>query len=207
MHFHQHLFDGDTNLFYDRDGYALLSETALHYVGGLLQHAPAILAFTNPSTNSYRRLVPGYEAPVNAFFSSGNRSAAIRVPRYATQPEKVRIEFRPPDATCNPYLAMAAMLMAGLDGIKSRIDPTEGGFGPFDENIFNWSPERRAGIKGLPTSLKEALDALAIDHEFLLAGEVFPEELIHDWTASKMAEHSAVQTRPHPYEMEIYFDV
>lgn len=207
MHFHQHLFEGEYNLFYDPKGYSLLSPTALHYIGGLLQHAPALLAFTNPSTNSYRRLVPGYEAPVNAFFSSGNRSAAIRVPKYATQPEKVRIEFRPPDATCNPYLAMSAMLMAGLDGIRKGIDPTEAGFGPFDENIFTWSPERRATIKGLPTSLKEAMDALAADNAFLLEGEVFPDELITDWISTKVAEHNALQARPHPYEMQLYFDL
>jgi glutamine synthetase len=207
MHFHQHLFDGDRNLFYDRDGYSLLSDIAMYYTGGLLQHAPALLAFTNPSTNSYRRLVPGYEAPVNAFFSSGNRSAAIRVPRYATLPDKVRIEFRPPDATCNPYLAMAAMLMAGVDGVRNRIDPRERGFGPYDENIFTMPEERRAAIKGLPTSLQEAVEALQADHEFLLAGEVFTRELIDDWWKAKLAEHTQVQTRPHPYEMQMYYDL
>lgn len=207
MHFHQHLFEGDRNLFYDPDGYALLSQDALYYVGGLLQHAPALLAFTNPSTNSYRRLVPGYEAPVNCFFSSGNRSAAIRVPKYATQPEKVRIEFRPPDATCNPYLAMAAMLMAGIDGIKQRIDPTESGFGPFDENFFLCPSERRDLVKALPTSLDAALAALEADHDFLLQGEVFAEELICDWSTAKRSEHNAMQLRPHPYEMQLYFDV
>ena len=156
MHFHQHLFKGGANQFYDPQGYSLLSQTALHYIGGLLTHAPALLAFTNPSTNSYRRLVPGFEAPVNCFFSNGNRSAAIRVPAYATEPDKVRLEYRPPDATCNPYLAMAAMLMAGLDGVRRQIDPTAAGFGPIDQNIFDWTPERRATIKALPTSLKEA---------------------------------------------------
>ena len=207
MHFHQQLIRGGVNQFYDPKGYSLLSRTALYYIGGLLLHAPALLAFTSPSTNSYRRLVPGYEAPVNCFFSTGNRSAAIRVPRYATQPELVRMEFRPPDATCNPYLAMAAMLMAGLDGIQRGIDPTSAGFGPIDENVFSWSPERRAGIKALPTSLKEALDALQSDRAFLLAGDVFDEEMIGDWIRAKMAEFYQVRNRPHPYEVQLYFDL
>jgi len=207
MHFHQHLFKQDGNQFYDPQGYSLLSRTALYYIGGLLTHAPALLAFTNPSTNSYRRLVPGFEAPVNCFFSKGNRSAAIRVPAYATEPDKVRFEYRPPDATCNPYLAMAAMLMAGLDGVRRQIDPTAAGFGPIDQNIFDWTPERRATIKALPTSLKEALDALQADHAFLLEGGVFEEELIGDWIKAKMQEFYAVRNRPHPYEVQLYFDL
>jgi glutamine synthetase len=207
MHFHQHLFLQGVNQFYDASGYGLLSEIALHYIGGLLAHAPALLALTNPSTNSYRRLVPGYEAPVNCFFSTGNRSAAIRVPKYATQPETVRMEFRPPDATCNPYLAMAAMLMAGVDGVRQKIDPSTAGFGPFDENIFAWSPERRGAIKALPTSLQEALDALAADHAFLLAGDVFDDEMIVDWIRSKRAEDYEVRNRPHPFEVQLYFDL
>lgn len=207
MHFHQHLFLNGANRFYDPQGYSLLSKTALHYIGGMLLHAPALLAFTNASTNSYRRLVPGYEAPVNCFFSTGNRSAAIRVPKYATQPEAVRFEFRPPDATCNPYLAMAAMLMAGLDGVQREIDPTEHGFGPIDENIFAWPPERRATIKALPTSLGEACDALRADDNFLLAGGVFDEGMIQDWIKAKLKEHYAVLERPHPYEVQLYFDL
>lgn len=207
MHFHQHLFLKGVNQFYDQTGYGLLSKTALHYIGGMLLHAPALLALTNPSTNSYRRLVPGYEAPVNCFFSSGNRSAAIRVPKYATQPDVVRFEFRPPDATCNPYLAMAAMLMAGLDGVRRAIDPTEHGFGPIDENIFAWSSAQRATIKALPTSLGEACEALWGDHAFLLEGGVFDEEMIHDWIKAKRAEHYAVLERPHPYEVQLYFDL
>jgi len=207
MHFHQHLFKGGSNQFYDLQGYSLLSQTALYYIGGLLTHAPALLAFTNPSTNSYRRLVPGFEAPVNCFFSKGNRSAAIRVPAYATEPDKVRFEYRPPDATCNPYLAMAAMLMAGLDGVRRQIDPTAAGFGPIDQNIFDWPPERRATIKALPTSLKEALDALQADHVFLLEGGVFEEELIEDWIKVKIQEFYAVRNRPHPYEVQLYFDL
>lgn len=207
MHFHQHLFLKGINQFYDPRGYSLLSETALHYIGGLLLHAPAVMAFTNPSTNSYRRLVPGYEAPVNCFFSTGNRSAAIRVPKYATDPQAVRLEFRPPDATCNPYLAMAAMLMAGLDGVRRALDPTAHGFGPIDENIFAWPPEKRATIKALPASLGEACDALQADHDFLLAGDVFDEELIQDWIKFKRAEHYAMLERPHPYEVQLYFDL
>jgi glutamine synthetase len=207
MHFHQQLFLGGANCFYDPAGYGLLSQTARYYIGGLLTHAPALLAFTNPSTNSYRRLVPGYEAPVNCFFSSGNRSAAIRVPAYATEPEKVRFEYRPPDATCNPYLAMAAMLMAGLDGIRRQIEPAAAGFGPIDENIFDWPPDRLATIKALPTSLKEALDALKADHAFLLEGGVFEDEMIADWIKAKLGEFYAVRNRPHPYEVQLYFDL
>ena len=206
MHFHQQLFQGDKNLFYDPKAGNLLSETALYYIGGLLKHAPAVLAFTNPSTNSYRRLIPGFEAPVNCFFSSGNRSAAIRVPKYATQPDKVRFEFRPPDATCNPYLAMAAMLMAGIDGIRNKIDPTAEGFGPFDEDVFSWTPEKRATIKGLPTSLTEAANVLEKDKDFLLYNNVFMEDLIADWIKVKLAEAEEVAKRPHPYEVEKYFD-
>ncbi len=206
MHFHQQLLSGETNLFYDPSTNNLLSQMALYYIGGLLKHAPAVLAFTNPTTISYRRLVPGFEAPVNSFYSTGNRSAAIRVPKYATQPDKVRFEFRPPDATCNPYLAMAAMLMAGIDGIRNKIDPTKEGFGPFDEDVFSWTPEKRATIKSLPTSLDEALLALEGDHEFLLVEDVFTEEMIRDWTKAKQSEIEDLRKRPHPYEMERYFD-
>ncbi|MGD1996235.1 MAG: type I glutamate--ammonia ligase [Anaerolineae bacterium] len=206
MHFHQQLFKEGQNLFYDPEGYGRLSQTALFYIGGLLTHGPALLALTNPSTNSFRRLVPGFEAPVNAFFSAGNRSAAVRIPRYATQPERARIEFRTPDATCNVYLAVAAQLLAGLDGIERQIDPTEAGLGPIEDNIFAWTDEERAAIKPLPTSLDEALDALAADHEFLLTGGVFNEDLIERWIARKAEEGAAVRARPHPYEMKLYYD-
>ncbi len=207
MHFHMQLFEGEENLFYDAEGPNLLSETALHFIGGLLTHAPALLAFTNPSTNSYRRLVPGFEAPINAFFSSGNRSAAIRVPKYATEPGEVRFEFRPPDATCNPYLAMAAMLMAGLDGVRRKINPTENGFGPIDEDVFSWPEERRATIKSLPTSLDEALNCLRGDYGFLLEGDVFGEEMILSWIKRKTDEDHRVRSHPHPYEVELYYDL
>lgn len=208
MHFHQQLFKDNTNLFYDPQGYGHLSQLARYYIGGLLTHGAALLAITNPSTNSYRRLVPGFEAPVNAFFSLGNRSAAIRIPKYAIQPKAARMEFRPPDATCNVYLALAAQLMAGLDGIQREIDPTAAGFGPIDEDVFSWTEDRRAGIKSLPGSLSDALHALEQDHEFLLAGEVFSTELIEQWIAYKMEhEYYAVRNRPHPYEVSLYFDV
>ncbi len=208
MHFHQHLFKDGVNIFYDPEGYGKLSKTALYFIGGLLHHGPAVLAFTNPSTNSYRRLVPGYEAPVNAFFSLGNRSAAVRIPKYADQPETARMEFRPPDATGNPYLMVAAQLMAGVDGVLNQIDPTEHGFGPIDENIFAWTPEQLEDIKPLPATLKEALDALAADNAFLRAGDVFDDEMIEDWIEHKLKEeYYAVRNRPHPFEMQLYFDV
>ena len=207
LHFHQHLFKESQPLFYDPTGYANLSQTALHYVGGLLKHGPAVLAFTSPSTNSYRRLVPGFEAPVNLFFSVGNRSAAIRVPKYADQPETKRIEFRPPDATCNVYLALAAMLLAGLDGIVREIDPTAEGYGPIDENVFAWPEEKRQQIKSLPRTLEEALHALDMDRDFLTVGGVFTVDLIDAWIEHKLHEFNAVQTRPHPYEVELYFDL
>jgi glutamine synthetase len=206
MHFHQHMFCRDVNVFYDASGPSLLSQMALYYIGGLLTHAPAVLAFTNPSTNSYRRLVPGFEAPVNCFFGSGDRSAAIRIPKYATQPDEVRMEFRPPDATCNPYLAMPAMLMAGIDGIKRQIDPTAAGFGPFDQDIFSWPLEKRSQIKSLPTSLEDAMKALEADHAFLLEGGVFDEDMIAFWVDAKIKEHRELQARPHPREVEMYFD-
>jgi len=208
MHIHQHLFKNGKNTFYHPDGYGCLSRTALYYIGGLLEHGPALLALTNPSTNSYRRLVPGYEAPVNAFFSLGNRSAAIRIPKYANQPDTARFEFRPPDASCNVYLTLAALLMAGLDGIKNKIDPTKAGFGPIEADIFSWSTEQRAGIKHLPNSLEESLDALDADHDFLLAGDVFKPEMLRQWIDYKLEKESMpVRNRPHPYEMSLYFDV
>jgi glutamine synthetase len=207
MHFHQMLFKNGVNIFYDKEGYSFLSQIATYYVGGLLSHAPALLAFTNPSTNSYRRLIPGYEAPINCFFSSGNRSAAIRVPKYATEPKMVRIEFRPPDATCNPYFAIAAMLMAGIDGIKKKIDPTKASYGPFDDDLFSMPAEKQATIISLPTSLEDSLRALEKDNEFLLAGEVFSIELIHLWLNKKWSEEREVRIRPHPYEVQYYFDL
>jgi glutamine synthetase len=194
-------------VFYDPDGYARLSGIARQYIAGLLLHGGAVMALSNPSTNSYRRLVPGFEAPVSAFFSAGNRSAAIRVPKYADKPESTRFEFRPPDATGNPYLSVAAQLLAGLDGIRRRLDPTQLGFGPVDDDIFTWSAERRASIRALPTSLGQALDALEADHTFLFEGDVFSADLIERWLAKKRAEERDVLGRPHPYEVELYYDL
>lgn len=208
MHFHQQLVSSGHNLFYDPDGYGRLSQLARWYIGGLLLHAPALLGITNPSTNSYRRLVPGFEAPVRTFFSLANRSAAVRIPSYATTPDAVRMEFRPPDATGNIYLSMAAQLMAGIDGIQRRIEPSEHGFGPIDEDVFSLPSGEAAAIGQLPSSLGEALDALEGDYGFLLAGDVFNETLIRRWIHQKREkEVRAVRARPHPYEVMLYFDV
>jgi glutamine synthetase len=208
MHFHQHLFLGDEPVFFDADGYAGLSPTALAYVAGILDHGPALLALTNPSTNSFRRLIPGFEAPVNLFFSLANRSAAIRIPKYATQPEEKRVEFRPPDGTCNPYLAMAAQLLAGLDGIRRELDPGAMGYGPIDRNVFALSLEEQRAIRPLPTNLKSALDALEDDHAFLTRDGVFPQALVDHWISTRRdRDVLAIQSRPTPYELELYFDV
>ncbi len=207
LHVHMHLFKDGEPLFYDENGYSQLSQTALHFIGGLLKHAPAVLAFTNPSTNSYKRLVPGYEAPVNLCFATANRSAVIRVPAYAKSPYQKRFEFRSSDATCNPYLAFSAILMAGLDGIKNKIDPTAEGFGPYDVNLYNLPKEEQAKIKSLPKSLDEALDALEKDQDFLLAGDVFPKRLIEIWIENKRKEARRVNEIPHPMEFELYYDL
>lgn len=207
MHVHQSLFNGDTPLFFEKGAYANLSETALYYIGGILHHAPALIALTNPSTNSFKRLVPGYEAPVNLVFSKGNRSAAIRIPVAAVTPKAARIEFRTPDSTANPYLAFSAMLMAGLDGIKQKLDPREMGFGPLDKNIYDLSEVEKNEIKSLPGSLAEALDALEADHEFLLAGDVFSKDLIDSWIAHKRDEIQQVERTVNPKEYELYYDL
>ena len=207
MHVHMHLFKNGQPLFYDKNGYSGLSQTALYFIGGLLKHAPAVLAFTNPSTNSYKRLIPGYEAPVSICFATANRSAVIRIPAYTKAPEQKRFEFRSSDATCNPYLAFSAMLMAGLDGIQRKIDPIEEGFGPFDVNLYNLPAEEQAKIKSLPRTLDEALDALEKDHEFLLAGGVFPQQLINIWIKTKRKESRRVLEQPHPLEFELYYDL
>jgi len=207
MHFHQYIWKGDENLFYDAEGYGTISELGRYYIGGLLKHGGAVMAFTNPSTNSYRRLIPGYEAPISAIYSLANRSAAIRIPKYANQPHSARMEFRPPDATANTYLAMAVQLLAGIDGIRNHIDPTEMGFGPIDEDIFSWPAKKRAQIKALPTSLEEAMSALEADYDFLLAGDVFNVDLIERWIERKRQEDRQVRDRPHPYEIELYYDL
>lgn len=207
MHVHQSIFNGDNPLFYEKGAYANLSETALHYIGGILYHAPALIAFTNPSTNSFKRLVPGYEAPVNLVYSKGNRSAAVRIPVAAVTPKGCRIEFRTPDSTANPYLAFSAMLMAGLDGIKRKIDPVKEGYGPFDKNIYELSKAEKEGIRSVPGSLDEALNALEADSEFLTAGGVFTNEFIANYIEFKRAEARAVAIRVHPYEFGLYFDL
>jgi glutamine synthetase len=203
MHCHQSLWKGDKPLFAG-DGYAGLSETALHYIGGLLKHAAAIVAFAAPTTNSYKRLVPGFEAPVNLAYSARNRSAAIRIPMFSTNPKLKRLEFRPPDPSCNPYLAFAAMLMAGIDGIQNRIDPGQ----PLDKDIYDLSPEELKDVPSLPGSLDDALSALENDHDFLLKGDVFTQQLVDRWISYKRErEIQVLRMRPHPLEFSMYYDV
>jgi glutamine synthetase len=204
MHTHQSLWNGDTNLFYDKEGYALLSDMCRHYIGGLLKHAPAILAFAAPTTNSYRRLVPGYEAPINLVYSQRNRSACIRIPTYSPSPKARRLEFRAPDPSCNPYLSFAALLMAGLDGVQNKIEPPE----PVDVDLYELEPEEAAKIQSAPGSLAEVLDALEADHDFLLKGNVFTPDLIDTWIGYKRErELEPIALRPHPYEFHLYYDI
>ncbi len=203
MHVHQSLWREGQPLFAG-SGYAGLSEMALFYTGGLLKHARALVALTNPTTNSFKRLVPGYEAPVNLAYSRRNRSAACRIPMYSDSPKSKRIEFRCPDPSCNPYLAFSAMLMAGLDGITNKIHPGE----PLDKDIYDLSPEELADVPSTPASLSDALDALEADHEFLLRGDVFTEDVIDTWISYKREnEVDALRLRPHPYEFALYYDV
>ncbi|MBI2651430.1 type I glutamate--ammonia ligase [Candidatus Woesearchaeota archaeon] len=204
MHVHQSLWKDGKNLFYDKDGYALLSETALHYIGGLLHHAPALCGIIAPTTNSYKRLVPGFEAPVNLVYSKRNRSAAVRIPIYSKSDKSKRIEFRTPDPACNVYLAFSAILMAGIDGIKRKIEPGA----PLDKDIYNLSKEELKKIKSVPASLPEAIDSLENDHDFLLQGDVFTKDLIETWIEYKRKkEIDPVRLRPHPWEYHLYYDV
>ncbi len=202
MHCHQSIWkDGQPTFF--GDGYASLSQNALWYIGGILKHAPSLLAFTNPTTNSYKRLVPGFEAPVNLAYSQGNRSASVRIPLSGSNPKAKRLEFRCPDATANPYLAFAAMLCAGIDGIKNQIDPGE----PLDVDIYELSPEELAKVPSTPGSLAEVLKNLEKDHEFLTAGGVFTEDFIESWISYKLdREVIPMSIRPHPYEFALYYD-
>jgi len=203
MHIHISLWKGNTPLFAG-DGYAGLSELALYAIGGLLKHAPSLLAFTNPTTNSYKRLVPGFEAPVNLAYSRRNRSAAIRIPMYSPSPKAKRLEFRCPDPSCNPYLAFSAMLMAILDGITNKIKPGD----PLDKDIYDLPPEEAENIPQTPGSLREALKALEKDHEYLLKGEVFTKDVIDTWIEYKMEnEVKALDLRPHPWEFALYYDI
>ncbi|MFQ5595023.1 MAG: type I glutamate--ammonia ligase, partial [Anaerolineae bacterium] len=203
MHVHQSLWKGDTNVFFDEAGYAQISETAKYYIGGLLKHAPALLGLAAPTTNSYRRLVPGFEAPVNLAYSQRNRSAICRIPVYSASPKAKRVEFRAPDPSCNPYLCFAALLMAGLDGVQNRIDPGE----PMDKDLYELPPEELALIEQVPGSLGDVLDALEADYEFLLKGDVFTPDLLETYIAYKR-EHEVdpVRMRPHPHEFTLYYD-
>jgi glutamine synthetase len=203
MHTHQSLWKGGAPLFAGH-GYAGLSDLALHYIGGILHHAAALCAFVAPTTNSYKRLVPGFEAPVNLAYSSRNRSAGVRIPMYSPSPKAKRVEVRFPDNTCNGYLAFAAMLMAGLDGIQNKLDPGP----PLDKDIYELPPEELAEVPSVPGSLGEALDALERDHEFLLKGDVFTEDVIETWLWYKRTkEVDPVRLRPHPYEFVLYYDL
>ncbi|KPL08582.1 glutamine synthetase [candidate division BRC1 bacterium SM23_51] len=202
MHTHVSLWKGGQPLFAD-DGYAGLSELALHFIGGLIKHAPAVMAFAAPTTNSYKRLVPGFEAPVNLAYSQRNRSAAIRIPMYSPSPKTKRVEFRPPDPSCNPYYTFSAILMAGLDGIQNRVDPGE----PLDRNIYDLPPEIGKRVAKVPGSLEAALEALDGDHAFLLKGDVFTEDVVKTWIEYKRTnEVNALRLRPHPWEFAAYFD-
>jgi glutamine synthetase len=204
MHTHQSIWKEGKNLFYKTGGYADLSETALWYIGGILKHAPALCALIAPTTNSYRRLVPGYEAPINLAYSQRNRSACVRIPMYSKSEKAKRIEFRTPDPTANPYLAFSACLMAGIDGIQNKIDPGK----PMDKDLYDLPAEEAKAIKQLPGSLDVVLDALEKDHDFLLKGDVFTKDLIENWLEYKRkAEVDAIRLRPHPWEFALYFDI
>ena len=203
MHTHVSIWKGGENLFAG-NSYAGMSEMALHFCGGLIKHAASILAFAAPSTNSYKRLVPGYEAPVNLAYSQRNRSAAIRIPMYSPSSKAKRLEFRPPDPSCNPYLAFSAILMAGLDGVQNKIDPGD----PLDKNLYDLPAEEAKLIKKVPASLELALAALEADHDYLLKGDVFTEDVIEEWIRYKNEkEIDAVRLRPHPYEFALYYDI
>lgn len=205
MHVHMLLKKGGQPVFYDEKGYAGLSQEALWFIGGLLTHASSLCAITNPSTNSYKRLIPGFEAPVTIGYAMSNRSAVVRIPAYAKSPNAKRFELRNPDATCNPYYAYAAILMAGLDGIKKKIDPEKAGWGPYDFNLYTLSDEEKAKIDSLPKTLDEALDALEADHDYLTEGGVFPERLLNIWVEKKRQEASEINSAPNPAEYAKYY--
>ncbi len=207
LHVHMLLRKDGKPLFYDENGYSGLSKTAHYFIGGLLSHIASLCAFTNPSTNSFKRLVPGYEAPVTIGYATSNRSAVIRIPAYAKSPDTKRFELRNPDATANPYYAYAAILMAGLDGIEKQIDPAANGWGPYDFNLYTLSAEEQKKIKGLPKTLEEALDALEADHDYLTKGGVFPQRLIDVWVSRKRAEAKQAGQIPTPAEFMMYYDL
>ena len=204
MHVHQSLWKNGKNVFYDKKGYALISDLARHYIGGILKHADALCALVAPTTNSYRRLVPGYEAPINLVYSQRNRSACVRIPMYSKSEKAKRLEFRTPDPSCNPYYAFAGMLMAGLDGIEKKTEPPP----PLDKDLYDLEPEEAAKIKSVAGSLEQVLDALEQDHDFLLKGGVFTKDVVDTWIEYKRKkELDPVRLRPHPYEFVLYFDI
>ena len=207
MHVHMLLFKNGEPVFSDDNGYSHLSKEAHWFMGGLLKHIASLCAITNPSTNSFKRLVPGFEAPVTVGYATSNRSAVIRIPAYAKSPSLRRFELRNPDATCNPYFCYAAILMAGLDGIKNQIDPHANGWGPYDMNLFDLPAEEKAKLHQLPTSLEQALDALEADHDYLTAGGVFPETLLSNYIKRKRSECLELSKIPHPAEFEKYYNM
>ena len=207
MHVHLQMFNKGKPVFYDKKGYSCLSKTALYAIGGILRHSAALMAFTNPSTNSYKRLVPGYEAPVSICFATANRSAVIRIPGYTIEPEDKRFEFRPSDATANPYLCYTSILMAAVDGIINKIDPISCGYGPYDKNMYNLTAAEKKRVKSLPKSLKEAADALARDNGFLLAGGVFSQTIINNQITRILRDEEEESQIPHPVEFKKYFDL
>jgi glutamine synthetase len=204
MHLHMFLTKNKKNLFYKKGEYGNINELGRYFIGGMLKHGPALSAFTNPSTNSYKRLVPGYEAPVALTYGMGNRASAIRIPKYVSNPDETRFEYRPPDATANPYLCLSAMLLAGIDGVINKIDPEKEGFGPYDKNFLE---NEDTSIHFLPRNLSEALDALAADNDFLRRDNMFTDELLNQWVKIKQEEIMAIGTMPHPFEYKMYFSL
>ncbi|MDU4678686.1 MAG: type I glutamate--ammonia ligase, partial [Cutibacterium granulosum] len=203
MHVHSSLWKDGEPLFFDENGYAQLSDLARYYIGGILKHAPSLVALTNPSANSYHRLVPGFEAPVNLVYSQRNRSACMRIPITGPNPKAKRVEFRCPDPSANPYMAFAAILMAGIDGIQNKIEPHE----PIDKDIYELPAEEHEELEQVPTTLEGALQALEADHEYLEAGDVFSSDLIDTWVRIKREDLAELQQRPHPYEFDLYYDI
>lgn len=204
LHLHMFLTKNGKNAFYKKGEYGNMNELGRYFIGGMLKHAPALSAFANPSTNSYKRLVPGYEAPVALTYGMGNRASAIRIPKYVKNPDETRFEYRPPDATINPYLCMSAMMLAGIDGVVNKIDPRKEGFGPYDKNFLEDDIHK---IKLLPRNLEEALDALQADNDFLKRGSIFSDALLDQWVKLKSEEINAINTMPHPFEFKMYFNL
>jgi glutamine synthetase len=204
LHLHMFLTKKGKNAFYKKGEYGNMNELGRYFIGGMLKHAPALSAFANPSTNSYKRLVPGFEAPVALTYGMGNRASAIRIPKYVNNPDETRFEYRPPDATINPYLCMSAMLLAGIDGVVNKIDPIKEGFGPYDKNFLE---DDISKIKLLPRNLEEALDELKADNDFLKRGNIFTDALLDQWVHLKKDEINSINTMPHPFEFKMYFNL